>query len=123
MVQERPGRIDYLYLTAPEKRAVEALDDAIDDLPPLTRLRCRTPEIKEENGRQIIHFPHMDFDERTPPTENEADLMCKTSGRMCPVAATCLKLGLAIEADHGVWGGRVLVDGEDYYQHKEETND
>ena len=68
-----------------------------------------------------MHYAHMDYDERTPPTEAQAKLMCKTSGRMCPVAAQCLKLGLAIEASQGVWGGRVLVDGEDYYN-KEEMN-
>jgi len=48
--------------------------------------------------------------------------MCRTSGQMCPIAAQCLKLGLAIEAPQGVWGGRVLVDGKDYYKNKEETN-
>lgn len=98
------------------------MNDAIDDLPPLTRLRCQTPQIRDENGKAVAYFQHMDYDERTPPTEAEASLMCKTSGRMCPLAAQCLKLGLALEADLGVWGGRTLVDGEDYYQIKEETN-
>lgn len=48
--------------------------------------------------------------------------MCRTSGVMCPVAAQCLALGLALEAPGGVWGGRVFVDGEDYYQHNEKEN-
>lgn len=100
------------------------MNDAIDDLPPLSRLRCQNPEIRKTGGKEVAYFPHMDYDERTPPTEKEADLMCRTSGRKCPVAAQCLALGLAIAAPQGVWGGRVLVDGKDYYKHnKEETDD
>lgn len=99
------------------------MNDAIDDLPPLTRLRCQNPTVRKTGGKEVAYFEHMDYDERTPPTEREANLMCKTSGRMCPLAAQCLRLGLALEADHGVWGGRTLVDGRDYYkQNKEETN-
>lgn len=64
----------------------------------------------------------MDYDERTPPTEEEADLLCKTSGEPCPLAAYCLQLGLALEAPVGVWGGRVLVDGKEYHSNKEEIN-
>lgn len=72
----------------------------------------------------MAYYEHIDYDERTPPTEKEADLMCRTAGVMCPLAAYCLKLGLALEADQGVWGGRVLVDGKDYYARQtEETND
>lgn len=64
-----------------------------------------------------MYFAHTDYDERIPPSEEEADAMCRTSGEMCPVARECLALGLALGAPGGVWGGRVLVDGEDYYQH------
>lgn len=45
--------------------------------------------------------------------------MCTTSGKMCPIAEQCLALGLAQEAT-GVWGGKVLVEGEELY--KEETH-
>lgn len=121
--QERPGRIEYLYLTEGQKVAVEQMNDAVDDLPPLTRLRCQNPELRTVRGKEVAYFQHMDYDERTPPAEQEADLMCRTSGRKCPVAEQCLNMALALEADHGVWGGRVLVDGEDYYKPtKEETN-
>lgn len=65
----------------------------------------------------------MDYDERVPPTEQEADLMCRTKGVMCPVAKYCNALGLALAAPTGVWGGRVLVDGQDYYERNEDTND
>lgn len=116
--QERPGRIEYLYLTEDEKPVVDALDRAIDNLPPLTRLRCRNPQTKEVAGKTRIHYPHVDYDERTPPTEREAWLMCQTKGVRCPVAAQCLAAGLAIKAPGGVWGGRVLVDGQDYYGSK-----
>ncbi len=109
-------------MTEDQKQAVEELNDAIDEMPPLTRLRCQTPQIKKVKGKEIAYFQHMDYDERVPPTEREASLMCKTAGRMCPVAAQCLKAGLATEAGLGVWGGRVLIDGKDYYNTEEETN-
>lgn len=113
---ERPGRIEYLYLTARQKNAVRLLNDAIDELPPLTRLRCQVPVIKEQHGKTIEYYAHTDYDERTPPTERQAELMCKTNGIVCPVAELCNALGNAIEAPVGIWGGRVLVDGEDYYE-------
>ncbi len=56
----------------------------------------------------------MDYDERVPPTAEEADLMCRTGGMKCPIAEQCLALGLALKAESGVWGGKVLVDGEIY---------
>lgn len=65
----------------------------------------------------------MDYDERIPPTEEEADLLCRTRGVMCPLAEQCNALGRALNAPVGVWGGRVLIDGEDYYEKKEVTND
>jgi Transcription factor WhiB. len=100
------------------------MNDAIDDLPPFTRLRCQNPQIREIRGKEVAYFEHADYDERTPPTEREADLMCRTAGVMCPLAAHCLKLGLTLGADQGVWGGRVLVDGVDYYaRQSEEIND
>ena len=98
------------------------MNDAIDDLPPFTRLRCQNPQIREIRGKEVAYFEHADYDERTPPTEREADLMCRTAGVMCPLAKYCLKLGLALEADQGVWGGRVLVDGKDYYARQMEEN-
>lgn len=118
--QERPGRIEYLYLTEEEAVVSDELNAEIDDLPGLTRLRCQIPQVRQKNGKTVAYFPHMDFDERTPPTAEQADLMCRTSGEMCPVAEMCLKQGLTIGAGSGVWGGKVLVDGEVYY--KEETN-
>lgn len=120
---ERPGRIEYLYLTPEEKVVVDAMNEAIDELPAQVRARCMTPEIKETDSGPVEYFQHMDYDERTPPDQEEADLMCRTAGIMCPLAEQCLKLGLGIKADHGVWGGRTLVDGKDYYMHnKEEKN-
>jgi Transcription factor WhiB. len=120
--QERPGRIEYLYLTEAQKIAVEEMNDAIDALPPFTRLRCQNPQIKKTQEKDVAYFEHIDYDERTPPTEKEAELMCSTAGVMCPLAKYCLKLGLALEADQGVWGGRVLVDGKDYYARQMEEN-
>lgn len=113
--QERPGRIEYLYLTPKQLVAVEAMNDGIDELPPMTRLRCQIPVIKTVNGKEIVYFPHADYDERTPPSEAEADLMCRTTGQMCPLAAECLRLGKDLEAPVGVWGGRVLVDGKEQH--------
>ena len=122
--QERPGRIEYLYLTEEQKAAVDEMNDAIDDLPPFTRIRCMNPQIKKSGEKEIAYYEHIDYDERTPPSEKEADLMCRTAGVMCPLAEHCLKLGLALGAEQGVWGGRVLVDGKDYHvRNKEETND
>lgn len=114
-VQERPGRIEYLYLTSEQLEAVEDMNDGIDNLPPLTRLRCQIPMTKTVGGKTVVHYPHTDYDERTPPQQNTADLMCKTSGRMCPLAEQCLKLGKVLEAPVGVWGGRVLVDGKEVH--------
>lgn len=116
--QERPGRIEYLYLTEDQKRASDAMDNAIDNLPPFETLRCQSPQVKTVRGRKIAYYQHIDYDERTPPTEREADLMCKTAGKPCPVADLCLQLGTALHADTGVWGGRVLVDGEQYHTKK-----
>lgn len=118
---ERPGRIEYLYLTDKQKLAVEEMNAAIDELPSMTRLRCQNPQVRKVGGKSVAYYQHMDYDERTPPNKATALAMCKTTGRMCPVAAQCLKLGQAIEADLGVWGGHVFVDGEDYYN-KEETH-
>ena len=122
--QERPGRIEYLYLTEEQKIATDKMNDAIDELPPFTRLRCQNAQTREKDGKTFAYYEHMDYDERTPPTEKEADLMCRTAGVMCPLAEYCLNLGLALGASQGVFGGRVLVDGKDYYaRNKEETND
>lgn len=44
--------------------------------------------------------------------------MCRTSGVMCPLAAECLRLGKALDAPAGVWGGRVLVDGKEQQDKK-----
>lgn len=73
-------------------------------------------------NKEIEYYPHMDYDERTPPTQREARLMCKTAGRTCPVADQCLKTGLSIQAPVGVWGGQVLVDGERYYPGRIKNN-
>lgn len=117
---ERPGRIEYLYLTEPQRLRVKVLNNAIDELPPLTKLRCQIPQSRISNGREIEYYPHIDYDERIPPTEEEADLLCKTNGVMCPVAQYCNALGVALNAPTGVWGGRVLSDGEELYQHRNE---
>lgn len=99
------------------------MNRAIDALPPMTRLRCQNPTLALIHGKYATIFPHMDYDERTPPSERTAHKMCLTAGQMCPVTEECYDLGLAIGADHGIWGGRVLVDGKDYYaMNKEETN-
>ena len=94
----------------------------VDELPPLTRLRCQTPSFKKTAGKAVAYFPHIDYDERTPPSKAEASLMCRTNGVQCPIAASCLKLGQSIKADRGIWGGRVMVDGKELHTTKEETN-
>ena len=89
------------------------MNEAIDDLPVSERLRCQTPIVKQrEDGRKYLYFPHMDYDERTPPTPAEAELMCTTAGVPCPVAEQCLALALAQKSAVGVWGGKTFVDGE-----------
>ena len=98
------------------------MNEAIDSLPSNVRLRCQNPEVVDDGGKETLFFPHVDYDERTPPTEEEAELLCTTSGEMCPLAKYCLALGLAIDAPVGVWGGRVLVDGKDFYKQEEEVN-
>lgn len=98
----------------------EGLNRAIDNLPAYERLRCRNPQLKNTHGRPTLYFPHMDYDERIPPTEEDADRMCRTAGVMCPIAQQCLALGLALRAPSGVWGGRVLVDGEIYRTNKKD---
>lgn len=113
-IRERPGRIEYLYLTVKQREAIGAMDAAVDKLPSMVRLRCQTPQVREEDGVDKAYFQHVDYDERTPPSPGEANLMCKTAGKMCPLAAQCLALGLALEADGGVWGGNTLVDGKIY---------
>lgn len=119
--QERGGRIEYLYLSDEQRTAVQDLDAAIDEVPETNRVRCRTPEVRTQGGATLLHYPHTDYDERTPPTQEEARLMCSTSGQICPVADKCYKLGIALEAPVGVWGGEVLVDGKNYYK-KESKN-
>ena len=92
------------------------MNEEIDDLPPLTILRCQIPELRIVNKKRILVYPHVDYDERTPPNAKKAELMCKTGGRTCPLAKTCLKLGHALNAPAGVWGGRTLVDGQEINQ-------
>lgn len=116
--QERPGRIEYLYLTREQQAEVDEMNRQIDRLEG-ERLRCQIPQTRVRGNKTELFFQHQDYDERTPPTESEADLMCKTRGVMCPVAAQCKRLGQAV-GDHGVWGGRVFVDGKDYYKKEEE---
>jgi Transcription factor WhiB len=104
---ERPGRIEYLFLTPVQRDAKERLDTAIDNLPENVRLRCRNPEVRD--GR--LYFPHMDYDERTPPDAFTAQMMCWTSGKPCPVTEECLAYALLTEPTVGVWGGTVFIDG------------
>jgi len=99
-------------LSAKQLAAKEALDEAIDDLDPLVRLRCRNPEVREKNGKQILYYPHMDYDERTPPDPITAQAMCTTSGVLCPVAAECEHYARMLKVSTGVWGGRAFVDGQ-----------
>ncbi len=110
--QERPGRIEYLFLT-PEQSALEhVLNKAVEELPPGTRLRCKNPEVRtKEDGREYLYFPHMDYDERTPPGVVAADLMCRTAGQMCPVQEQCLVYALSLAPLVGVWGGKTFIDG------------
>jgi hypothetical protein len=75
--------------------------------------------VKKVGGKEVAFFPHMDYDERTPPGAAQADLMCRTAGKMCPVAEQCLKLGLALPESSGVWGGKTLLDGKIYNQKEE----
>lgn len=110
--QERPGRIEYLYLTPAQQEAKATLDDAVDELDLFERLRCRTPELREKNGALIEYYPHADYDERMPPDPITAAQMCATRGVMCPVARECYDYALALEAPVGVWGGRTFVDGQ-----------
>lgn len=114
--QERPGRIEYLYLTPEQSELSGKIDETIDRLPANTRLRCWAPEVKTRNDKEVAFYPHVDYDERTPPTKEEADLMCRTSGVLCPIASLCFEYGVALQAPVGVWGGQVLVDGKPYYK-------
>lgn len=111
--QERPGRIEYLYLTPVQKAAKRQLDEAIDDLPANSRLRCRTPVVQtNREGKKFLGYPHMDYDERTPPDPLTALQMCSTAGRLCPVAEECRLYGEALGDVSGVWGGVTFVDGQ-----------
>lgn len=110
--QERPGRIEYLYLTRVQQAAKRQLDEAIDELPVNTRLRCRTPELRvNSRGKAYAAYPHTDYDERTPPDPLTALRMCSTAGRLCPVAEECRIYADALGAAAGVWGGLTYVDG------------
>lgn len=104
---ERPGRIEYLFHTPEQQAAKEALDSAIDNLPENTRIRCPNPELRE--GK--VYFPHMDYDERTPPDPVTAQMMCWTAGAPCGVQDECLAYALLLEPRVGVWGGKVFIDG------------
>ena len=110
--QERPGRIEYLFLTPIQAVAKRTLDEAIDDLPPLVRLRCRNPELVEKNGKEVAHYPHIDYDERMPPDPLTAVSMCTTKGKLCPVAEECFNYASLLEVSTGVWGGRTFIDGK-----------
>lgn len=110
--QERPGRIQYLYLTPIQAVAKRTLDDAADELPARIRLRCRNPELIVKNGKEILYYPHMDYDERTPPDPITALRMCTTKGRLCPVAEECFNYASLLEASTGVWGGHAFIDGK-----------
>ena len=110
--QERPGRIEYLYLTEPQLQAMNELDRAIDALPGTERLRCRNAEVRtKRDGTEFSYYPHADYDERTPPGPLVARLMCRTAGKPCPVQEQCLALALTLNPSVGVWGGVTFIDG------------
>ena len=124
-VQERAGRIEYLYLTEAQLQAMTDLDRAIDALPGTERLRCRNPEVRSKrDGKEFSYYPHADYDERTPPGALVAKLMCRTAGKPCPVQEQCLAFALAIKPSVGVWGGVTFIDGvpQGITNNKEEAN-
>lgn len=92
----------------------------MDNLEPSVRIRCTSPEVVTRGDKKVLFHPHTDYDERIPPSQEEARLMCMTAGQPCPIMAQCLALGLALQAPSGVWGGKVLLDGALYY--KEDTH-
>lgn len=87
------------------------MDDAIAAMPPFTRLRCRNPELRKVGGKDSEYYPHMDYDERTPPNRFAARALCTTEGKMCDVWEQCEAFAEALKPDLGVWAGRVYVDG------------
>lgn len=112
-VNERPGRIEYLFLTSDQREKQQAFDHAVDSLPVHTTLRCRVPEIRmDKDGTSTEYYEHVDYDERLPPTEVEAFLMCSTRGVICPVAEQCRAYAHSLKPEIGVWGGEVWDGGK-----------
>lgn len=60
--------------------------------------------------------PYMDWDERNPPTAEEAAKLC--SG--CPLMRACANAQKAAREPFGIWGGRVIIDGRFIHKKKGE---
>ena len=104
------GKIDYLFLTPEQQEASDTLRLAIREAGKEGKLACQTPEVVYDplRDRFIDHFPHADYDERTPPTVIQAARLCAG----CPVIRECFAYALTITPAGGVFGGVSFVDGK-----------
>jgi len=53
--------------------------------------------------------PYMDWEDEDAPTPAEADALC--NGKACALVKLCGNRAVAGDERHGVWGGRVIVNG------------
>lgn len=91
--------LDYLKLTPTQSQARDNFDFAFDRLTAEERL---TVKCHRNPG------PYMDYDERTPPSPEEAFKLCGG----CAVFEECDTLARALKPKTGVWAGRVWIDGK-----------
>lgn len=103
------NKLDYLKQTLDQAQASDNLGFAVEsDGRPL----CEVPEIRvNAEGKEYKYFPHIDYDERTPPGVVEAMKMCFA----CPVLEQCAEYARTLRPKTGVWGGEVYVDGKITY--------
>lgn len=97
--------LDYLKLKPIQSEKSDILNYALDEVEGL--VPCQVPEIRD--GKKF--FPHADFDERIPPTKEEAENMCS----LCPVRQQCEDYALSLKFDKNVsivMGGLLFVEGK-----------
>jgi hypothetical protein len=90
--------LDGLKMNIEQSRASDTLAYAIDDSG--QRSPCESDPAR-----------WMDYDERTPPSREEAALMCVG----CPFFEQCSEFADVLKPDAGVWAGRVWIDGKPEY--------
>ena len=102
------GKPEKLYLSPDEAAASDRLNMAIDKKATNGALKCQTPVLKERgDGGVTDYYPHMDYDERIPPSEEDARRMCLD----CPVIRECFMLATTLRPTTGVWGGVTWLEG------------